>query len=323
VRAGGGGAPPELVLALPGGAAIPLAAARADAGALAARLEAAALDALPALPPLDQVLDTGRWLGDGRSSPVEVVQERQARWTSTHAAPREFALSGGRAADLAATDGGAEADPRVDPHRASVVRVVAPCALPATGTWLDAEGAMGGGPLAKLPLLDPVERRAAACADLFPHHGLTRPVFSPAVRVYFAAPERLRAFLLAVAFGRVHPRLLRREPALFLDDHPLTGERADGESLLLEALDSYVLLAATAAPRRPLDTGAVEHEAGRALGGLDAEGARALPAAAEAAVLALAEGCPPAVAAQLAGLARFYATGQAPPSSLSTASGPR
>lgn len=328
VRAGVDGAPPELVLTLAGGPDLPLAAADVDVDALAARLEAAAHDALPALPPLREALDPGRWLADGtRANPVDVVQERQARWTATHATPREFALLGGRAADLTPSGSDVpEADRRVDPHRASVVRVVVPCVLPATGTWLDAEARLSGGPLGTLPLLDPVERRAAACADLFPRQGLTRPGFSPAVRVYFAAPERLRVFLLAVAFGRVRPRLLRREPALFLDDHPLTGERVDGESLLLEALDSYVLLASTAAPRRPLDTAAVHREVECALRGLDAEATRGLPRVAEEAVRAHAEGCPPAVAGQLAALARFYASGGAAPPSpspLSTGSGPR
>jgi hypothetical protein len=308
VRAGTDGAPPELVLVLPGAPALSLADARADAEGVAARLEAVAGDALPPLPPLRDALDRDRWLGPGhRGDPVAVVQERQSRWTATHAAPREFALLGGRAADPASPDG-ADADPRVDPHRASVVRVVEPCALPATGTWLDAEARMGGGPAGGLPLLDPVERRAAACEERFPRHGLTRPVFSPAVRVYFAAPQRLRDLLLAVAFGCVRPRLGRREHALFLGNDALTGERGAGEPLLLEALDSYVLAGCTAEPRRPLDTDAVHAQVQAALAALDADGARAFPGQAEAAVRALAAGCPPPVSDQLAALARFFAT---------------
>jgi Mg-chelatase subunit ChlD len=310
VHAGRDGAPPELVLVLPGEPALSLVEARADAEGMAARLEAVAGDAFPPLPPLREALDRDRWLApDHRGDPLAVVQERQARWTATHAAPREFGLLGGRAADLASADGGgADADPRVDPHRASVVRVVEPCALSATGTWLDAEARVGGGPAGGLPLLNPVERRAAACEERFPHHGLTRPVFSPAVRVYFAAPQRLRDLLLAVAFGCVRPRLGRREHVLFLGNDPLTAEGGASEPLLLEAMDSYVLAGGTAEPRRPLDTDAVHAQVQAALGALDADGARALPGQAEAAVRALAAGCPPPVIDQLAALARFFAT---------------
>ncbi len=189
-------------------------------------------------------VDLAAWIGGERRDPIDLDRNRQAALTAQAAECRDFILLPSGAVDPGQVSSAVELHfcEGADIHRASLIRILAPSALYATGVVTDYARQITTEAHSQLPFLDPVDRRAAEHEDLFPQFGLSLPFFSPVVRTYFRDREMLRSAVLGAALGLLLRRMGTAEEVLALDRLTLTEEGGDpGYPMVLEALDRYVL----------------------------------------------------------------------------------
>lgn len=253
---------------------------------------------------LGRYLDLERWLGAERADPVKVDNNVQAALAGRPFTRREFAML---SAEAQASTRLPLSVVRVDyPYRASVLRLLSDCALFAASAVCDYQRHFPLALQSELPFLDPVDRLAAAYEDRLSDLGLSETALCPAIRAYFRDQELLRAFALAHALELLRPGVGRGSGSLFLNGIQLAPEHLDPEySMLLEALDNFVILKRSAAGAA-FDRAAVIREIGSALAGRDAESLRGIVRGLSRRTPSYLEACPPAVRSDFLKLVELF-----------------
>ncbi len=255
---------------------------------------------------LSDFLDLRSWLTAQREDPVLFDENRHRLCMSEPAERQEFALlpsdvmKGGKIE----SGGALHVAEGFDLHRASLVRFLSPCALEATGPVADYERRISEEAHARLPFLDPVDRRAADTEDALPRFGMTRSFLSAAMRTYFREPKSLRAVMLGAALGILSKKHAVSDRVLWLGDHQLTEEpREAGYPMLLDALDGLLMGGSGMLAidrRRVIDDvdGVLAQEAEGSL--------RQRIQGLEEAIASVVDDCPPAVRTDVLVLAKLF-----------------